>query len=320
MLKTVLNGALCDLSIQQTVLWQQFVKALNERVRLGDVLQLYRGTRMAYVRRNSAPGLRDPKEILEAFFQLGEKARRMHANQADQRWGINEFSLDFCTAIVAQISEAVASNDPRGRGLISNAEFFSKPNAAAELHSTVVSAYKSNVGRMKIRNYYLFLLHTLGTLGIRSGSPLLSASTHSNVARAFSLARNEKNAVVLEIFVPKPFDRWVVSPWHCSDVVKRVSSLGLPTYSPFGAHPDQCEVGIKGGALPHFISHMHLQNERLLVVNPAVFEDRNRQFARVFKWGLAIDQDRFFEYLNKSGYDRYLEVGPDRVAREYDRH
>lgn len=315
-LKTLSAGGLVPLTPVQLDAWHKFQAVRDEKERSGAVLLLYRGTRMRDMRRNSSPDFREENKVFEAFFQLGDKARRMLADQADLRWGVNEFSKDVCRAIVRQISDAIASSEMRMRALLSCVDFFRQNYAGDQLHDVIATAYKSDLGRMRVRDYYLFLLHTLGVKGIRSGSPLLSTSVSKEVARRFSHAHHEKHGAILGIFVPHPIEHWVVAPWKCMEISRRVAALGLPVFSPMGAYPEQAEISLKGGALPHFVSHVELRDGQVAVVNPAIFEASNQRLESVFKHGLSIDQSRFFHFLEDSGYSRYVEADSSGKMRE----
>ena len=82
-----------------------------------------------------------------------------------------------------------------------------------------------------------------------------------------------------------------------------LKQLGFPVIEePF--YPDQKEVSLLFGILPHFVIGYFKDNN--FIVNPAIFNEYNkmRSIPGIVAKGLKINQTNFREYLYRSRYHR----------------
>jgi hypothetical protein len=156
--------------------------------------------------------------------------------------------------------------------------------------------------RLRIRDYYLFFLHTAGGSGIREETFLVSTSNQRAVAQGFAQRRNTR---LIEYFVPQPYYNFVVAPWLCDQAHRRAHVLGLPTFQPLGIFPHQAEVAVKGALLPHFIIGVHDLQRKAYVPNPHILAIQAVNFREIMRNGIPIDQSQFENTVFSTGYHRY---------------
>jgi hypothetical protein len=160
----------------------------------------------------------------------------------------------------------------------------------------------SEKNKIKIRDYYLTLLHHLGQSQYYPVSFLLSATSDLRVAKKFSdQARRQGNEIIFFGWVP-----WgsglTLSTFQFPSTTKPdlLSRIGLPRYRQ-SFFPSQKEITLKGGMLPHYLlGYLHTYNGHpTFEVNPNVFRITNADW---IKNGLPVDQTEFWSQLSKTTF------------------
>ena len=99
-----------------------------------------------------------------------------------------------------------------------------------------------------------------------------------------------------------------------SENKKVVMDIGMP-YCDTPVYPEQKEISLRCGFLPHFIIGFKVENE--FYVNPAVFTSIDKMHAmesfkdlckyrrHLMSYGLEVDQAGFEEFCKQTNYKRY---------------
>lgn len=144
-----------------------------------------------------------------------------------------------------------------------------------------------------IADYYVAILHTIGKSGI-SKSYFLSTTKKKTIAERFT---NNKDGIILYGWVPrKGKNKKIIKYLDLEKKSKCVKSRNLPICNTV-LYPDQEEICIKCGLLPHFIIGFQHQNK--FYINPATLNLWNDDI--VYN-GMDINQIGFDKILSSSGY------------------
>lgn len=145
--------------------------------------------------------------------------------------------------------------------------------------------------KLKVRDYYLKLLHRIGNIGFSDKSFYLSTSRKFSAAKSFAT----DDGIV--------FISWGKSILE-SYPIQILKESGLPMYVK-AVFPLQREVTLTGGLLPHYILGYYVVNEKTFVVNPNLFSTE-KSFNQIMQHGFDIDQSRFHEALQQTNYSGFI--------------
>lgn len=146
----------------------------------------------------------------------------------------------------------------------------------------------------KVVDYYLVLLHTIGKSG-NGNSYFLSTTIDYSVAKNFS-----NDGIILYGWIPcKGSDQQII---HYEDVNKYnnfIESLNLPScQTPM--YPQQKEICLKCGLLPHFI--IGFQYKEKFYINPNIL--KTPWSDNIVYNGININQTSFHEVIQHTRYKR----------------
>jgi len=299
----------------------RFHEFLSEKDRNGDALLVYRGEELRNIKQRlfKDPSNVDHSEILEGAFYIGEKARSLHINDneiaRDYLTGINDCSSETFYFIFDRMVNVLSSEKlkkvVRENTSTQFREYFLEPSNRVAFVEKVLSVTDSTV-ILRVRDYYLYLLHVAGSDGVRVETTLISTSTDKNIARYFSkVHKNIRNKVIFHYYVPAPFFKLTVSPWLCSHYETSICELGLPRYKAHGLFPKQKEVCIKGALFPHFILGVELLDKRLFVVNPLSINLDCEEYECVLHRGFNVDHSDFEKRMLETAYQSYAQTDLD---------
>lgn len=140
----------------------------------------------------------------------------------------------------------------------------------------------------KVADYYLSILHTIGKSG-NGKSYFLSSSTNYLVADKF---KGNNNVIIYGWLPRKGIKSRIIKYNDVETNSQFVKSLNLPTIQ-FPIYPEQCEICIKCGLLPHFI--IGFQHDNRFYINPNTLKQWNDNI--VYE-GLDIGQEDFYDLFN----------------------
>ena len=158
--------------------------------------------------------------------------------------------------------------------------------------------------KIKIRDYYLNLIHQIGKIGFYNKSFFTSTTTKYSIAKDFTLNKNNSDRIVFVSWVTYPLNRIGVTFNYLNKTKNLISSFNLPIYKK-SFFPKQREISIKGGLLPHYILGYIRLNTNEFEVNPHFFET-NKSFNEIVQNGFEIDQTLFHSALNETDYTGYF--------------
>ena len=167
--------------------------------------------------------------------------------------------------------------------------------------------------RRAVNLYYLAIAHTINSYGYKKASSFVSATTNADVAQVFT------DDVCIYGWGPKEPTGVNRREYRTIDYVVTeneavVKQSGMP-YWDTPVYPEQKEVTLRCGFLPHFIIGFNVKN--CFYVNPAVFSSMDKlqdkktfkelfQYkSRLLRYGLEVDQTNFKEFLRLTNFRRY---------------
>lgn len=259
----------------------------------------------------------NPTLLAKYLFMVGEKGRLC--------WNNKEFLnpdditpenfRKICKALKRYINEGCRGNT--GRSFIMrnfhdrNIDFCSALENTDDIEAKY-SKLKSKE-RRAVNLYYLAIAHTINSYGYKKASSFVSATTNADVAQVFT------DDVCIYGWVPKEPTGVNRREYRTIDYVVTeneavVKQSGMP-YWDTPVYPEQKEVTLRCGFLPHFIIGFNVKN--CFYVNPAVFSSMDKlqdkktfkewfQYkSRLLRYGLEVDQTNFKEFLRLTNFRRY---------------
>lgn len=311
---------LVNLDKAQRDLVVQTLSSMRTSSEDGKLLVLFRGDNRYAVGKRLFRGAVSEVAAFETLFYIGEKSKHFYKTNADNLRRLSHFrhiedtSSETYSYIYERITSALASSSWRTtnqkRRLIRFLE--DNPNFVSffQGHNRdlfVGSCLAANTGRTRLRDYYLYLLHTLGRLGgISDLSFFVSTSRDYDQSLRFAGGNATDSQFVFLYFIPMPFADYGVDKVTVQASAETVSEVDLPTYST-EIYPEQREFAVKGGLFPHFLVGVIEPDKRRFVVNNHLFDNDNSDVYRNTVEGLRVNQSDFMSLLRRSGYVGYLQ-------------
>ena len=312
------NASLTPLCSDNLNKFHGLMKFIREKDKEGEVLLLFRGEEQRNVKRRlfGVDSKFESGEMFQRAFYFGEKARHFSVDHSDgdrsALTDINDISDHTLEFIFERIANVINIPERRYHVLKNTSskfrEYFFEPSNRRDFLERVNGAHTST-DKLKVRDYYLYWLHTAGSPGIRLETHLVSTSIEKRIARYFStVKKSTKDNFIFHYFIPKPFHLHAISPWLSDHHQLVVSDCGLPTYKSLGLYPNQKEVAVKGALFPHFILGVELVAEKKFVVNSHAQHIHEYQYEEISKSGFPIDQTDFAERIFNTGYIRWVQT------------
>lgn len=223
------------------------------------------------------------------IFCLGDKGRYFFQNQLVDRNSLFSLiwekfhskvcKLDFASDATLERMKEFLKENP----MLNN--YFSDEQNKEHFESlSQLSVAEAN----KVADYYLCILHTIGKSG-NGKSYFLSSSTNYLVADKF---KGDNNVIIYGWLPKKGMKSRIIKYNDVETNSLFVKSLNLPTYK-VPIYPDQNEICIKCGLLPHFI--IGFQHKNRFYINPNTLNQWNDSIPYE---GLIIDQKGFNDLFN----------------------
>ena len=166
--------------------------------------------------------------------------------------------------------------------------------------SQTIEKVRKNI-KIKIRDYYLTLIHHIGDKSYYPDSPFLSVTTDLRIAERFSKDNNDK----IILFGWLPLNRlcpdYAVTFDYLNSIDEKLEEMNLPTYIE-SFYPEENEISLKGGLLPHYlIGYFYLDRNSAMTfeINPNILKIPNNSTDWIEK-GLPIDQSGFWITLKNT--------------------
>ena len=260
---------------------------------------------------------RTPDMLSECLFMTGEKGRICWTETE----GINPDDvstgnfLRICTSLAKYIDEGLRAGGNRTKRIKAFCEKEEKFYDGIKKGETFVGIYEGLKPEVKriVNLYYLTIAHTIGDKEYKEFSEYISTTTNAGIADRFA-----HDAC---IFGWVPYNIWKRRTRKSTiDIVdtnqmSEMQSTGLP-YCESAVFPNQEEIAIRCGLLPHFIIGYAVG--RNFYVNPAIFNaiDRMHEMGTfrekcsykrsIQLHGLEINQENFEEFCQRTNFKKYF--------------
>lgn len=259
-------------------------------------------------------GISDPQMLAQMIFNIGAKGRLCLHNEngidPDDTSTVNFNRIcEFMKLSLRYADNGYSKRAKKMKKFILANESFVHSILTDE--SKVVSKYENlnNAEKKDINIYYLYILHTINSHKYHKISNFVSVSEDADIAEEF--ARD----LLFVGWVPLYSSFRFVSSQK-NDYFKRLCTSKHLPYLNTPVYPEQAEISIRCGMLPHFIIGFRIEND--FYVNPAIFETMNifsncRSFSQlkqyrtdIIKHGLKVDQSKFIEYCKMTNYKKFF--------------
>ena len=309
----LLNGVDNELSQEQILKLWEFYNLLSGSTNSKFIL---RGESDRNLTRQFNVDSHNPNLLAKCLFTTGEKGRICWEENGgyDPDDTSNENFLNICSSLIKYIDDGIKSGGNHAKRLKTfcdkNEDFY----MGIKNETALVEAYEKleYEDKRKVNLYYLAIAHTINDREYRDFSTFISTTTNARVADCFA------KDVIIYGWVPK-------TNWNSSAKRRTIEHVvindkftimntGLP-YCKVSVFPNQEEIAIRCGLLPHFIIGFAIEND--FYVNPAVFTAIDtmhelRSFKELSAYrrgirlrGLNINQENFEDFCRRTNFKRY---------------
>lgn len=299
-----------ELSRQELMKFNEFLLKQIHLTHRRIIVPLYRGDKLKNV--HDRLGIfynednPDYEQLLSRLFMVGEKSRIFYSDKFFKSQRGRFIKIDDCNEnvfnyIFDNINSSIKSKNSYTIAFFEKNEefkqFFLNKAINKKIFSSAVLSANENE-QIFFKNYYLILLHQLGSINYRDSSHLVSTSINSLVAQNFAGDKFSSKRIILHSWTP------------VNNRVANFRKYGLPKYKsvPYKA---QKEISILAGILPHYIIGLQVIEDELFFINPNIF--LNSINDNLFVDGLNINQDDFDKVLKQTKYKNSFEVLGDKI-------
>ena len=184
--------------------------------------------------------------------------------------------------------------------LISNKDFYNYFRKEANRED-----FLSRIGnldeeeKIKVKDYYLSLMHIIGRSMSGNNSYMISTSTKIKIAEKF-----KKDGIMIVSWLPITERRYQFIKYsEVNNLNEEIINMKLPYYVKT-PHIEQNEICVKCGLLPHYI--IGYSHEDSFIVNKHLLTKFNmaRDLDSIINDGIKINQERINEILKETKYKR----------------
>lgn len=323
-----INGSLKPFNDKEFQKFKLFEKEIQETHKEGNLLLLYRGESLKGLKKRlfHDDSSYELSKLYERIFVLGEKAKHFYekrVNLKDRNYliSIDDISRETFEFIFNRISNLLKeeSLSIKINGCVSTRfkEFFLDDKNIEKFADSILS--EDNNSQIKIRDYFLFFLHTAASKGVKEQTFFVSTSTDKNIANDFAGDRHGRGKIIFHFYIPRPFSKFAVSPWMIAEHHDLVFNVKLPTYQPTSLFPEQKEIAVKASLSPRFLIGVQNFEENHLFVNPYISEIDPSQYDSCIRSGIPIKQDKFMEIIEKTNYMRWVNRDAEGNFSQYEK-
>lgn len=232
--------------------------------------------------------------LCQCIFVVGEKGRMFLKEHCKTTANIFEILWDKINKKICNLNFSSESTKEKvSKFLIKNLNFYLYFSNDNNKNTFINNIHLPNNKRIMVIDYYLSFLHTIGKSGF-DNSYFLSSSENISTAENF---RND-GIIFYGWVAKKGIKDKIISYEDINKKNKFIESLGLPIYEN-SIYPEQKEICLKAGLLPHFI--IGFQHNDKFYINPNILEQWTED---IIYTGLNIDQSKFNEIIGRTQYKR----------------
>lgn len=163
--------------------------------------------------------------------------------------------------------------------------------------------------KIKIRDYYLSLMHQIGQIGFYNNSFFTSTSFDYNKAIHFAENHSSSEKIIFVSWVKYPQNNIGVSFNYLNNAKILIKNSQIPNYN-ISFFPEQKEFAVKGGLLPHYILGYIKVDKNEFEINPNFFFTK-KSHDDILRNGFDIDQSDFHEALDQTDYKGFFILNID---------
>lgn len=319
---TVIDSNFRQISSSEKKIFDSFIDIVANSNTLGECRVLYRGDDLKKMKKRLNYSDKEEEEnLIFKLFTMGGLKPKFYFDRAtiypevvffDNINTVSEKTFDFLYSRFHSIfykqnpSNTSKSTILRIRKFREQNEEFVKEfdslKNGAEFVSKIMSYSQDK--KEEIRDYYLYLLHTLGTLGITNISFFVSTTEKIVLAEKF------ENGMIFYGWAPTPVKEHGLNEDELISTNKLIELSKLPIYHE-GFYPEQYETALKGGFFPHYLIGYYDTTRDIFVANYNLFIKENKRIVEFssqimlnsfIKTGFFIDQSPFNQYLENSKF------------------
>ena len=299
----------------QTEKFKSFYEYLSKNSKYVKII--YRGENYSNLKRKlNLSGDNDYYKLSQTIFLIGEKGR-VYRNEYKNKikdkskfYPIDYLDEDLFNKIFDKLNLILLNknNNPKIEHFISNnlefSDYFKRKRDNKKKFISKINTIDKCSEKIKVRDYYLSLLHKIGTIGFYNNSFFISTTTNYDVANRF--AENPENSpkIIFVSWIKYPINSIGINFNYLNLFKNRILQIGLPFYNKT-FFPEQTEISIKGGLLPHFILGYILLEDKTFEINPNLFFT-TKNIKNTIKNGFDIDQTGFSKSLNETDYSSFF--------------
>lgn len=278
---------------------------------------IYRGENYSNLKEKlNLCGDNDYYKLSQTIFLIGEKGR-VYRNEyknkiKDKRkvYPIDYIDEDLFNRIFDKLNLILQNknNNPKIEKFISNnlefADYFKNKSDNKKKFISKINTINKSIEKIKVKDYYLSLLHKIGTIGFHNNSFFISTTTNYDVAKSFAKNSENSQKIIFVSWIKYPINNIGINFNYLNSFKNRILQIGLPFYDKT-FFPEQTEISIKGGLLPHFILGYVQLEDKTFEINPNLFFSA-KNIKNTIKNGFDIDQTGFSKSLNESDYNGFF--------------
>jgi len=256
-----------------------------------------------------------------SFFRIGAKGKgyieKVYSKTEHlKKWDIARVSEDGFIRIFEIINLIIHSIN----GVVKYNDFYNSNGSVVEYFKDIsnighfIHNIKQNThaNRIRIRDYYLTQIHQFKDVIYYPVSIMLSATTSFVKAQEFS--KKGENSLVIVGWIPKSLNKnqYRINFKYLNSMNELLYNNNLPIVKK-RFYPDQKEITLKGGLLPHYIVGYFCKNrnnEDVFEINPALL-NVNIEDTSWIQTGLTINQDGIWEEIKETNISGVFYVGMD---------
>lgn len=249
------------------------------------------------------------EELPDFLFMLGDKAKTFKKDDIDPFHDIDFFPSKNASILFDKIHDIFCNSgttfkypNSKNKWMVfrdKNPDFVNFFMDSSNKDKFVDNLVKQH--DVRTFDYYYAFIHTIGSKQQLGGSQL-SSSTSLKQAEVF-----QNNGIMIVGWIPETKKGFQLKRENINIVNDELREKELPTYD-ISLYPEQKEICLKYGLLPHFIVGYRIKNT--FVVNHNLINDlgTGRLYNDIIDNGINIDQTKFKDKLSRTALKHYYIV------------
>ena len=308
-----------EIDYSQINIFDKLYNELLNKNKKGELIITYRGDNENRLKEIYFKSLEefDKKEFLSRIFFYGSKAKYFFENSVNTNSNveisnINDTSDKLFISIFKEFNLIFEKNinySYLDNFIIENISFvkYFRNNENIEDFIRYKRMVKNYINKIKLRDYYLYLLHNSEFRHLGSKSIFLSTTFNINKAIGFAninVISTINRGYVSIYFIPKPFYSFGVNQDILKDLFLHISKFPLPKYKS-NFFPEEKEFAVKGALFPHFTIGIIDLKDNSFIINPYLFRNLGINDS-YYKNGFNMDQPKWNDLIIGTNFKKFV--------------